>query len=328
MKFTLSGFESFMQGNNDSIFAFINNPANFPTDADATIAQAVIMERYGEMETLYADPYKMKFATETFFRKHKLTFDKWFNAINIEYEPLYNFDRYEEWDDNYAGSRQGSNSDSMSANNTRSNSSTDQTAEESQANAINSEASNHSANNAASDSMHINESMADNVSNERNTTDSKNSTNNTANQLDVAAYNSSTLPTNETNSAYSNTADTAAGTENSTTNGLNSKSGLNTSEHTGEDSGAENKSGTTAENKNASSVNNSASSNIENLAQNTEGSNAEADAHNSTHRGHLYGNIGVTTSSALLMEYLDASQWSFYDHIADLYAEELLILVY
>lgn len=328
MKFTLSGLESFMNGQNDSLFEFIGIPANFPENASPELAKAVIMERYGEMETLYSDPYRLKFATEVFFRKHKLTFDKWFSAINLEYEPLYNFDRYEEWTDETAGQRAGSTRDAMSGNNSRVNSGSDQISSAEDSNILNSESATHSGSNDATDIMHINESTADNVKSDKISTDSKSNTNNTANNNNVAAYNSTTLPTADAQSAYANTNETDAGTESTETQGINSRSGLNSTEHSGGDSATDNKSGSASENKTANSTNNRTDSEIENTSQNNESSSTEADSRNATHRGHLYGNIGVTTSSALLMEYQDASSWNFYTHVADLYAEELLLMVY
>lgn len=328
MKYTLSGIEQYLNSQNNSLFSFIDIPNNFPEDAQPALAKAVIIERYGEMETLYSDPYRLKFAVEVFFRKHKLTFDNWFKYINLEYEPLYNFDRYEEWTDEEAGQRAGSTRDNMTANNSRVNSASDQTTENGNINTLNSESNSHSGSNNSADTMHINESTADNVNSEKVVTDSKSNTNNTADNHNVAAYNSTTLPTADANSAFANTNETNAGTESSNTNGLNSRSGLNTSEHSGDDSASDNKSGSSAENRTANSTNNRTDSEIGNSAQNSESSSTEANSRNVVHTGHLYGNIGVTTSSALLLESLDAASWNFYSHLADLFAEELLILVY
>ena len=47
-----------------------------------------------------------------------------------------------------------------------------------------------------------------------------------------------------------------------------------------------------------------------------------------THDGHLYGNIGVTTSQQMLRDELDISRWNIYDEIAKCFARELIIPVY
>ena len=48
----------------------------------------------------------------------------------------------------------------------------------------------------------------------------------------------------------------------------------------------------------------------------------------STHEAHIHGNIGVTTSAAMLKEFYGISEWNIYDHMADLFKTELLIPIY
>lgn len=46
------------------------------------------------------------------------------------------------------------------------------------------------------------------------------------------------------------------------------------------------------------------------------------------HAAHLYGNIGVTTSAAMLAEFYNVAKWNLYEHMADVFGSELLIQVY
>ena len=47
------------------------------------------------------------------------------------------------------------------------------------------------------------------------------------------------------------------------------------------------------------------------------------------HTGHLYGNIGVTTSATMLSEEMDVrGKYNLYNMIADCYARELTLMVY
>ena len=48
----------------------------------------------------------------------------------------------------------------------------------------------------------------------------------------------------------------------------------------------------------------------------------------STHSGHLYGNIGVTTSQEMLREELDVQKFNLIQQITDLFLNEFCILVY
>lgn len=49
---------------------------------------------------------------------------------------------------------------------------------------------------------------------------------------------------------------------------------------------------------------------------------------NIVHEGHLYGNIGVTTSQQMLRDELDIQLWNIYEHITDLFLNEFAIYVY
>ena len=46
------------------------------------------------------------------------------------------------------------------------------------------------------------------------------------------------------------------------------------------------------------------------------------------HEAHLYGNIGVTTSTQMLEDFLRVERWNIYEHIADLFCDEFCIPVY
>ena len=52
------------------------------------------------------------------------------------------------------------------------------------------------------------------------------------------------------------------------------------------------------------------------------------EANNAKHTAHMYGNIGVTTSAAMLKEFYDISKWNLYNHMSDVFTSELLIAVY
>lgn len=48
----------------------------------------------------------------------------------------------------------------------------------------------------------------------------------------------------------------------------------------------------------------------------------------SVHKGHIYGNIGVTTSQAMLQAQLDVVKWNIYEHIKDLFMQDFCIMIY
>ena len=53
-----------------------------------------------------------------------------------------------------------------------------------------------------------------------------------------------------------------------------------------------------------------------------------SETHSDTHTAHVYGNIGVTQASDMLRNFYDISSWNLYDHMADVFTQELLIPVY
>ena len=49
---------------------------------------------------------------------------------------------------------------------------------------------------------------------------------------------------------------------------------------------------------------------------------------NSQHSGRIHGNVGVTTSQAMLQQELDVARFNFLDEVTDLFMRELLIYTY
>ena len=49
---------------------------------------------------------------------------------------------------------------------------------------------------------------------------------------------------------------------------------------------------------------------------------------NYKHTAHIHGNIGVTQSGEMLLNWYDVSKWSLYEHMTDLFKKELLICIY
>lgn len=94
-KITLIGQETWLQKENKSVFDLLNLPAGI--DKDNCVDN--IMMECGEFETLYSDPFFMRAAVGTWSTKHYRTFEKWITALKLEYNPLENYDRLEDWTD-------------------------------------------------------------------------------------------------------------------------------------------------------------------------------------------------------------------------------------
>lgn len=83
-----------------------------PDGIDRETAIDTILMRSGEFEVLYSNPDFIRSSLRTWSAKWFHTFEKWQKALEIEYDPLSNYDRREEWTDK----GEGSTSDHSKAN--------------------------------------------------------------------------------------------------------------------------------------------------------------------------------------------------------------------
>ena len=92
---TLIGLENYLSRQNLSVF----DGAVFPASIKRDVLISAIKIRSGEFELLYPDPNFLKPAITAWASKWNWTFDKWAKAIEIEYNPLENYDRLEDSED-------------------------------------------------------------------------------------------------------------------------------------------------------------------------------------------------------------------------------------
>ena len=113
-KITTVGFYQYMNAYNNDLFGLLNLPPGI--DKDTLVNN--IMLRGGEFEVVYSNPDFYKSAIGLWSNKHYRTFEKWINALNIDYNPLENYDRMEEWSDSGLRTNTGTVSDSGLRKNT------------------------------------------------------------------------------------------------------------------------------------------------------------------------------------------------------------------
>ena len=95
-KITLIGMYQWMKMNDDDLFAGLTVPEGIVKE---TLVNT-ILSKGGEFETLYADADFMKDIIGLWSNKWQRTMTRWLNALSIEYNPLENYDRKEDWSDN------------------------------------------------------------------------------------------------------------------------------------------------------------------------------------------------------------------------------------
>lgn len=115
-KMTLIGFNNWMLNNNDDLFAFLTVPAGI--DKDLLINN--ILMKGGEFEVLYSDPDFMKNMVGVWSHKWQHTMKRWIDALSIDYNPLENYDRMENWTDVNVRENRTDASDSRNSTNIKS----------------------------------------------------------------------------------------------------------------------------------------------------------------------------------------------------------------
>ena len=119
-KITLSSFYTWFNtaSPQDDLFKNLTLPEGIDKD---TLVGNILMTG-GEFEVAYADPYFMQNLIGIWSKKWNRTFSKWVEALSIEYNPLENYDRMEEWEDDATGTlnntRTHNNQDKRSLNTT------------------------------------------------------------------------------------------------------------------------------------------------------------------------------------------------------------------
>lgn len=214
--------------------------AEFPAGIEKDIVVSTILLSCGEMEPLYKNPDYMVDMIGMWSRKWFRTFERWQKALSIDYEPLYNYDRYEDISEERAGESKhdGSNTRSIKTN------------------------------------------------------DSEN---------EVTDY---------------------GGTDSTATTTENSRSAFDSSNYSPHDKSTTESDGESKSTTDRDLTRNSIVSDDDTSAD------ASTSSDQMKHTGHLYGNIGVTTSQQMLRDELDISEWNIYEHIKDIFAQEFLLLVY
>lgn len=91
-KMTITGIEAYYNLSNKSIFDNIR----IPELLDKSILKDAILYTCGEFGAVYTDPVYLNARICAFFDKNYDVFEKWVDALALEYNPIYNYDRYED----------------------------------------------------------------------------------------------------------------------------------------------------------------------------------------------------------------------------------------
>lgn len=94
-KVTLIGINSYFQNAGSDLFEFLDLPEGL---TKKTLTDNILLQG-GEFEVLYSDPVAFKSYIGIWSQREAATFQRWVDALAIEYAPLENYDRHENWTD-------------------------------------------------------------------------------------------------------------------------------------------------------------------------------------------------------------------------------------
>lgn len=122
-KITLPGLEAAANEVGQSLFDYLV----LPSGIDKTDLTDNIIIKCNSFEVLYSDIEFMRYAIGSWGRKNYRTFDKWVKALDLEYNPIENYDRIEDTTDSFI--RNKKTDDDIQGTNTNSGNSNSQSAE-------------------------------------------------------------------------------------------------------------------------------------------------------------------------------------------------------
>ena len=319
-KWTLMGMYNY----DNTIF----NEMILPTGIDADLFRSSLLIEKGEFEVLFPDPDFMKNAIKVWSAKWYRTFSEWLRGTQAQFNPIYNYDRYEEgWDDNkkrYSSVNSADYSDKRTAN-----------LEDNRVTNLKDERTADLEDKRTAD---LEEKRVANLKDESakgqkdestfNNADITSQTKESTTEHKVAAYDSSSyVPSSQdiVNNGDSKTAHVGTVTNKTDGTETTSHTGSDTMSTTGSDTMKHSGTDTTAHTGNEINT----TRGTDETVHKGKLSDVSGDEQNTNqHTAHLYGNIGVSTSASILAEFYQVAKWNLYEHMADVFGSELLIQVY
>lgn len=267
-----------------------------PDGIDKDLFINSLLLKGGEFELLYPDPEFMRYSIAVWSRKWYRTFSEWLKGTEAEWNPIYNYDRFEESEDKdnktYGNKTTADYSDNRTANLT----------DRRTANLTDMRTAN-----LTDKTVYDTEDLTGHKNQDRTTQETPSTT-----QHDVSAYDAGNFTPSSRDTVTN-------GTTNTTSNGTTSTN------HTGSDTATQTGTDTTAH----TGTDTTAHTGTDNTRHTGTLSDVTGNEHNTNnHKAHIYGNIGVTQASDMLRSFYDIASWSLYDHMSDVFIGELLIPVY
>lgn len=319
-KMTLIGMYNY----DNTLFANLTMPAGINT---SDVINALLLQG-GEFEVLYPRPDFMKYAIGAWSVKWERTFAEWLRGTQASFNPIHNYDRIEDIRDEHRGTH--AQKETADYTDARTADLTDQRTADLQEQRTADLTDERTADLTHERTPDLTETKTPTLTDKTsfNNTDTTtqltvSETEHTVAAYDSASYQPSSKDTiNNGSSQQSHAGDVTIdhyGSETNTTTGTDTttETGTDTMTHTGTD---------TTNTTGTDTMTHTGTDNTRHAGTLSDVSGT--DNYTDIHTAHMYGNIGVTTSAAMLKEFYDISKWNLYEHICDVFISELLIPVY
>lgn len=310
---------------------------DLPADMDADLLRDNILLKGAEFEVLYANFPFMQNAIKIWSDKHYHTFERWLKALAIDYNPLENYDRMEEWQDGSNRDKSGIRNDIQNRINALTSSELAQHGETKTDASSSMEATGRTEGREGTETdQHLQTAKkTDAETSNANSVNSSNAdtTHGSTMEHQTSAFNSSTYSPKDkdilTGDNTSNDANSATATVGGRTgSGEETQSGLENKNSTenGTSNDITSRSGSGSESLFGNEARSKTDAGNESLT--SAGNDKESEQQSSIHTGRMHGNIGVTTSQQMLEAEWQVAKLNIYEEAADLFLTELCIYTY
>lgn len=303
-KITLWGMAKWMNESNDDLFSGMEMPEGISKE---TLID-VILQRGAEFETVYADPYYLQYLIGVWSRKHNRTFTKWAELLAMEYNPLENYDRLEDWLDTGNRSRIGSGLRSALEKLSR-----EQDGVQMALSGLKDTTTDHE---SGITTTHASEGTANSNNTGTITTGDKDHDESSENK--VSAYNSDEYQKKDKNE--SDAADHESAITSTISNGESDVNGNSTA--------AQSKTGGTDRNSKTDERRVDRQTGSDERENSEHHADSENEQHGAVHHGRTHGNIGVVTSQAMWQAQWDLVRINVYEECASLFLDEFTLQIY
>ena len=301
-RMTLIGLYNYKQTFNQDLFSGLELPEGYDKQ---TFIDSLLLE-HGEKCVLYSNPDFMQNAISAWGRKWFLELSRIYEALTAEYNPIYNYDRYEDYED-HEGKKLTSQTNAGRKATDKPKYDDDVTNDFDVVTTQNINGST------------VTEQLTDGTSTTEQLTDGSTTTEQITNgdvEHQVSADNSGTYQPESkdiTNGGKTKTTTSDGKTKTTTSNGK-TQSTFDAGQITAANDGT---------------IKRHIEGTTQDLSETSNSKTEDAETRNFHHTAHLYGNVGVTTSAQMVTEVVEQRiKYNLYETACRLFANDLLIGIY